>query len=62
LRDEIDDGECVECAGAVVGDVGGFAVGRGDDFVRVVANRGFGDNLESSGIDDGEGVVVFGED
>ena len=62
LRDEVDDREGVERAAAVVGDVGGFAVGRGDDFVRVIADGDFGDDFKRRGIDDGESVIVFGED
>jgi hypothetical protein len=56
-----EDGYGVEGAEAVVGDVGGGAVGGGDDLVRVGADGEFVENLEGGGVDYGEGVVVLGE-
>jgi hypothetical protein len=59
--DEVDDGEGVVGSAAVVGDVGGGAVGGGDDLVGVLTDGGFGDDLEGCGVDYGEGVVLLGE-
>ena len=61
LRDQIDDGERVIAAEAVDGNVGGFTVGGGDDFMGVGSDRRFCDDLECGGIDDGEGVIVLGK-
>ena len=61
MVDEVEDGEGVEGAEAVVGDVGSGAVGGGDDLVWVVADGEFVEDLEGVGVDDGEGVVVLGE-
>jgi len=62
LVDEVDDAEGVECAESIVGDVGGFAVGGGDDFVGIAANGDAGDDVEICGVNDGESVVLLGED
>ena len=62
LVHEVDDGDGVEAAEAVVGDVGGAAIGGGGHFMRIVADGRAGDHLESGRIDDGYGVVLLGED
>ena len=59
--DEVEDGEGVEGAAAVVGDVGGGAVGGGDDFVGVGAYGEGVEDFEGGGVDDGESVVVLAE-
>jgi hypothetical protein len=59
--DEVDDGEGVEGAEAVIRNVGCFAIGGGDDFVGVVTDGDAGDDVQVGGIDDGEGVVLLGE-
>ena len=61
LVDQIDDAEGVEGAEAVVRNVSGGAIGRSDDFVRVIADGDFRDYLQRRRIDDGEGVVTLGE-
>ena len=61
LRDEIDDREGVVASAAVIGDVGGFAVGGGDDFVGVLEDGDFRDHLQCGGVDDGERPIALGE-
>ena len=43
--DEVDDAESVECAGSIVGDVRGFAIGGGLNLVRIVAYGDAGDDV-----------------
>ena len=59
--DEVEDGEGMEGSEAVVGDVGGGAVGGGDDLVGVGTYGEGVEGLEGGGVDDGESVVVLGE-
>src|SRR5581483_135562 len=61
LRNEIDYSQCVVSASAVVGDVGCLAIGGGDDFVWIVADRSFRDYLQRRGINDGNGMVMLTE-
>ena len=61
VMDEVEDREGMVGAEAVVGDVGGGAVGGGDDLVGVGAYGEGVEDFEGGGVDDGEGVVVLGE-
>ena len=62
LVGEIEHGERVIRAAAVVRYVGGRTVGGSNDFVRIVADGKFAEDFESCGIDDGQGVIGFGQD
>lgn len=61
LMDEVDSGEGVEGAKAVVRDVRGGAVGGGDDFVGIMADGDASEDLEGGGVDDGQGLGALGE-
>jgi len=61
LRKEIDDGDGVIGAKAVIGDIGGFAVGGGDDFVRIFADGDARNDVQACGIDDRKGVIGLGQ-
>ena len=62
MSNQVDHGEGVVGAEAVVGDIRSGAVRRCDDLVGIVADGHAGDNLERGWVDDAEGVVVLGED
>jgi hypothetical protein len=62
LSDEINNGNGVESAATIVGDVGELAVFGGDDFVRVRPGRNFSDDLQGGGIDDRKGLIAFAKD
>ena len=48
LRDQVDNRKSVIGSESVIGDVGGFAVGRSNDFVRIVADGNARDDLAGS--------------
>jgi hypothetical protein len=61
LVEQIDLGDGVQGAAAVIGDVGRFSVGRGDHFMRIGAGGNAANDRQCFGIDDGHGLIVFGE-
>ena len=61
LSDEVDDGERVVGAETVIRNVGARAVGRGDDFMRIVADGNDSKDLQCCGVDDGESVILLGK-
>ena len=61
LCDEVNHREGVIASAAVIGDVGGLAVGRGDDFVGIFEDWNSRDDLQRGGVDNGERPVALGE-
>ena len=62
MPNQVEHGECVVGAEAIVRDIGGGAVRRCDDLVGILADGHAGDHLERGWVDDAERVVVLGED
>src|SRR5208282_341951 len=60
-RDEIDDGQRVVGSASIVRRVGSLAIRGGDDFVGIVADRYPRNRLQAGWIDNGEGLLGFGE-
>ena len=63
MSDEINNGNGVEGAATIVGDVGELAVIGSDDFVGVGAGTEvLANDLQGGRIDDGERLIAFAED
>ncbi len=62
LTDEVDNRQGVKLAEAVIGHIRRMAIRGGDYFVRIVADGNARDDVQAEGINDGESVVLLGED
>jgi hypothetical protein len=52
----------MEAAESIVGDVGSFTVRGSLNFMWIIAHWDASNHMEIGGVDDGQGVVLLGED
>jgi hypothetical protein len=59
LIDQVDDGNGVVRAAAIIGDVGGFPIRGSNDFMRIGPGGNLSDNREVRRINDEQGLLTF---